>query len=352
MKKEMFKFKSWVRASLALLWQGCFVAALLMVAPCLADVSDEGEDPFAQRNMAILSGELSPGFLREEPLFNEEFLFDDEGMPFSEKDFLSMRVMSKGNTFLFHRLNEPGYQPQQDLTESHKVFNILLSKALSRILFDATKLWPFDHGGTCTAMALDFLARYLNECKRMTNEEEITLHITNFRPYYQFSTSTFMSRQAAYNTITIPDSEGLNSEDLKYRKMQSLANYHNIKLTPVTGSIKHADILFGRVDFKKIIQDLPLGSYVIRALSPTNNHKQEVYGHTMILIKKKDFSIFFDNSEGAAKITEEPVRGDDPAIQMGEYIENAMIDWWIPEYRVYRASSGRGGCKHLSTEKT
>lgn len=316
--------------------------ASLMTGACLKAESSETTDSFMERNILLLSGEMTPS--EEERISNEERSAFDENA-YSEESLVFERSYKKQKSFLFERINGTTHHGQ-DLDKSMNVYEELVAHSLPTIVFKEEKLYPFDHRGTCSAMALDFLARYFSTCRGCVDHEDaISAQIAKFNTYYEVPTSTIISRQAAYNTITVEDNEDLEVEEIKFRKMQSLANYHNIKLTPQTESMSLNDIVDGQIDFKKVISDLPQGSYVIRALSPTDNDKQEWYGHTMILIKKKGFSIFFDNAKGAAKITEET------DIELGEHLEETMLNWRIPEYRIYRARIGAGGCRNLSLEE-
>lgn len=337
-------YQSWMR----LLVCKSFLT-LAMVIPSYTQAS-EIEDPFMERNLAILSGQ-APHLLEEIGLGNQSPAFDDDQWILQE-DGSPLQVIRKVgvlDSFLFKREYSDN-EGAQNVDESRKVFNVLVAKALSRIIFQRATIYPFDNRGTCSAMALDFLARYIQVRSQLIDEDEITAHVASFSPFYRTSNSTFMSRQAAYNTIAVSNisyddaMHELNNDKIKYRKMQSLANYHNIKLNPRTGSIPLREIESGRAEFKQKINQLPKGYYVIRALSPTNNHKLEHYGHTMILVKESGFAIFFDNASGAIKITSELDQ------DVGEHVEGVMIKWGIPEYRVYKAGCGNGGCVHLSTE--
>lgn len=325
---------------------GLLLAAMMMTSGLIAVESNENEttDVFMERNLSLLSGEITID-PEEETIFDEERSAFDEAVQ-DQDGIFKERPFKKHKSFLFERIQGAGYQHGQNLDESTRVYEELVSHSLPKIVFKQEKIWPFDYQGVCSAMALDFLARYFTTCRNcFTNEETMSAQIAQFNAYYKVPTAMIISRQAAYNTITVEDDEGLDAEELKYRKIQSLANYHNIHLEPITGSIPLQNIESGQVDFKKIITQLPQGSYVIRALSPTDNDKKEWYGHTMILIKKKGFSIFFDNAKGAAKITEETDS------ELGEHLEAALVTWHIPEYRIYRARMGAGGCKNLSTEE-
>ena len=231
-----------------------------------------------------------------------------------------------GNKYIFENL---GYCPnaKQVSTLSKKAFEYIDSRHTPHIKFNQSKLFPFDDGGVCTARALDFLARYHVECQHKIDPEARRICVKQFKPYLSLVTSAFISRQAAYNTIEIKNSRGIDKDALKEEKMQSLVNYHGFKITPVTGTLQTSLLEDRSLDLRDEIDQLPEGSYIVRMLYPANNVKGEYFGHTMIFIKSKDLSIYYDHVEGPLEVTQD----------LWETIREILIDWSIPEFRIYHA---------------
>ncbi|WP_098038399.1 hypothetical protein [Estrella lausannensis] len=256
---------------------------------------------------------------------------NDETAPPQKRDLF-------GNQYLFYR---EGTCPNSEQIESQskKVYNLLKSKQRPLISFNKTKLIPFDNGGTCSAMALDFLARYITVCSKKRSAEERRECVINFQPFYAKNNKTFVSRQAAYNTIEVKADTPQSEEEIKQQKIQSLANYHGMHLTPVMGTVTMRQLENG-FDLKGVIDQLPEGTYVVRMLSPANNAKREYYGHTMTFVKNKDFSVYYDNSRGPLEVTED----------LGETVREILIDWGIPEFRIYHATCGDRGCSNLKND--
>ncbi len=247
----------------------------------------------------------------------------------------------KNDDLFFKREGSHAPNTTQKIPLSKKKFKTIKRSHPSAIDFDENKLTPFDNGGTCSAMALDFLTRYLTECQPTNDTEVIKQKVTNFSPYYRANNTTFVSRQAAYNTIKVVDESGVfNEDEIKQQKMQSLANYHQIELLPVTDSIKLKEVWDSIYGFCDFIDGLPEGAYLVRALYPRNNHKKEWFGHTMVLIKGEELSLYFDNAYGANDITN----------QVGKFVTVKMVEWGIPEFRLYHASCPENGCRNLSNE--
>lgn len=260
-----------------------------------------------------------------------------------------MDEMNFGGEYLFRRTFEHSSDTRPNLDESYKVLQIIHERALPGVDFGLD--WNpvlsshFENLGIGSAMALDFLARYINECSNLT-DNEISLHVREFEPYYAIQTPIFVAREHAFENVAFPDSWGVSSEIVKYRKLQSIANYHDIKLEPVTNSLKRKDIKNRKASFKKMIDDLPVSTYVIRALDSAPLDSKE-YGYTMILVKNQDFSIFYDCNEGASKINKASGK---LSIKLGEYIADFLIELPFSEFRVYKATCAQEGCTNLSSE--
>ncbi len=232
---------------------------------------------------------------------------------------------------------------EQQVEQSQNAFNQLSEMRPSYVGFNLSALVPFDGAGTCSAMALDFMARYKTECELFPSEEERSYCIQSFQPFYRMDNDTFISRQAAYNTIRI-DQEiaGSAPELIKAQKMQSLANFHHLLLEPATDSLLLSEIIDRKVNLAAIINNLPDDTYVIRAHYPYENHKGELYGHTMILVKNKALTVFFDNSQGAKRLPK----------NCGKALSRELVDWGIPEIRFYKAACDEQGCVNISEQKT
>jgi hypothetical protein len=243
------------------------------------------------------------------------------------------------DTFLFKR-REGCINCDQNLNLSSDVFQAIDANKPEKIYFSSAKIYPFDYAGTCSAMALDFLARFRSKCNHLSNAQDKKVCVKSFEPFYLANRSTFSSRQAAYNTIGIHPQYRNQSESIKHQKMQSLANYHRLNIKPLTDTIHVSDIEKKPNAFKKKIAQLPTGTYLIRAILPADNEKMEWYGHTMILIKSPELSIYYDNATGAEDITG----------NVENHVRDVLLHWQIPEIRIYQATCPPDGCINLSEE--
>jgi hypothetical protein len=248
--------------------------------------------------------------------------------------------------YIFERNNSIYFQTTQNFEMTKEVFEQIKKKQFWAIDFVPDSL-VFDNRGTCSAMALDFLARYITCVKNEPNLENRLEILRGFNPYYHFNTNTFTSRQAAFNTVTIEleareNLELLDPDVIKELKMHSLANYHDIELRAATPTINRNVVAATPGSLKSIIDDLPNGEYIIRSISPNNNHKLESFGHTTILIKHPELSLFYDNAKGLRRIDYQ---------ELSDYIEEELTVYRsIPEIMIFRAFCESDTCANLSEE--
>jgi len=254
------------------------------------------------------------------------------------------------------------------------------------VCFSEEGMLPWAPRGTCSARALDFLARHINECSLTDGSfAQQTCCIEKFGPFYERG-SVFQSRQAAFDTIQVDRrNASISAEDLKTAKMASLAALHGMNLRPMTqeslelGGLtrsvyasclsrseinqvsKATDGLIGTKTVRdwwccldstdssihpneqEIIDkfnELPLGRYLIRGILPEDNHKQETHGHSMALVKSNQGNFFFDPAGGAVAIVRNLGRSGAAKI-LAEHI-------WYTGIRIYEASCGENGCKNLA----
>lgn len=253
------------------------------------------------------------------------------------------RFFHRGKKLLFDREDLSRAQGEQDLFISQEVFDSIKATKLPRIDFNESKLDPFDHRGTCSAMALDFLARYEITAATTENKKELVSALKNFKPYYRANTTTFSSRQAAFNTIEIKSEYRDTQREINNeQKMKSLALYHNIKLLAATESLSMKKIKNGSINFPSIVNRLSSGSYIIRLQKPADNEKMEQFGHTVCLIKNPSFCFFYDCITGVEEISG----------NIGQEVLDSLLltVGYIPELRIYKALVGPGGARNISSE--
>ncbi len=177
-----------------------------------------------------------------------------------------------------------GYVNQKEV---NKIIVSLQSSKEPFINFNEKKVVGEIYGGTCTAMSLTFVKKFL---KAKNNVEVI-------KDKFRASNEKLRNIQAAFNTIEIIRSNDV--VDYSKNKIQSLANYYKLK---INNSSKELDInkieSEGENEFNNEINKLQLGIYVIRALKPSTNEKLEEYGHTMIYIKTTKINLLYDPNYG------------------------------------------------------
>lgn len=243
--------------------------------------------------------------------------------------------------YLFEREEPCSDDLEQEYELAKEVYAFIRKERPAKVDFDSMLLNEPVNSHTCSAMALDFLTRYMKECSSLKKAADCKKCVQNFGRFYRASTVTFGSRQAAFNTIKVDHKYALSEpESIKDRKIQSLANYYGLKLKPATRTVKFSEISKDPQKFMDSIDKLKDGLYVIRAIKPVDNVKMESYGHTMVLIKGKNFSVYYDNKYGAADITDD----------VAGYVKDKLIAWKIPEIKFYTAEYQKGAPHHLAKD--
>lgn len=167
------------------------------------------------------------------------------------------------------------------------------------IHFNKSKIVDQLVGGTCSAMALQFVDRYFQIKKSCEGSEQILKQIAAIGIQFSASSAEMRDRQAAYNTIEVVKSS--EERDFSKNKMQSLANDHNLS---IKFSSNEMDV--EKLDTEQSLQNdvdaLPEGAYLVRIIKPANNEKLEEHGHSLIYIREQGVNLFYDPNLGARNL--------------------------------------------------
>ncbi len=198
------------------------------------------------------------------------------------------------------------------------------------------------------SMALDFVARYLTHCSTDDNKAAC---VKKFEPFYTLKSSKLMTREALYGILL--ENKNYDMEDFEYaedevpvelqdsirhNRLQSIADYQNLKVEPVTSAILIEDIQSNAINLKKILADLPSSVYLIRGLDSYNS----VYKHLAVFIKNKDSIIYFDATEGAF------YEKNSNKSNLIKEIDFQIADWPFSEIRIYKVSCNENECTNIA----
>lgn len=190
-------------------------------------------------------------------------------------------------------------------------------------------------GGTCSAMAFEFLDTYFKLKKSASFQSFETKKLKNrFKEAgKKFATSSeeMRVRQAAFNTIVVKQSETSETNvDLSKNKIQSILNYHGYKIDYASEEMD-VTTLTSSSDLHPKMEKMPEGVYVIRILKPADNEKLEEHGHTSIYVKEKKFGLFYDSNKGLRKLSK---------LRHGSILFESFKDcfetWQVHKARFYR----------------
>ena len=98
-----------------------------------------------------------------------------------------------------------------------QICNQLNAQRIQGVFFNAMAVEPNIHGGTCSAMTLDYIDQYLKLKAQGKTSFEALIKIS---PRYRTSSQEFMNHQAAFNTISKQPQE--NSPDFKRDKIAAM----------------------------------------------------------------------------------------------------------------------------------
>ena len=190
--------------------------------------------------------------------------------------------------------------------EAESIRQILENRSPPGIIFNPTKTEDFCQGGTCSAMSLTLLEKYLKMQKTHLESSDHTPEIltkwTNDVGVELTSSSEIMrTRQVAYNTIEVIKTS--DEIDFAKNKIQALANYHNLSINHYS---KEMDIkeLFNQPEASLEMEALPEGAYLVRMTKPKDNEKLEDFGHSFVYIKSKELNLFYDPNQGMRDLKE------------------------------------------------
>lgn len=183
----------------------------------------------------------------------------------------------------------------------------------------------FLYGGTCSAMALDFIEFY-RTLKAQNDPADVFLKKLKEMGArrYRRSSAEMRARQAAFNCIRVDLAE---SEDPSKDKIQSLANFHDFKIDHFCEEFKSND-----PRLKEAVANLPYGVYLVRMRHPANNQKQELFGHSMVFVHDPEYTLFYDPNEGVENLS-----GIKDAEEWASHVvQTYMACWYGAEIRCYR----------------
>lgn len=163
--------------------------------------------------------------------------------------------------------------------------------------------------GVCTAHCLSFLSIYL----RSFRNEILTQAITRrHKPFFKSwddrvikclnacpNDTEIRTNQAALNTITKISCSELSLDDFLEAKVASLCALKALKVLSASPNLidfNNKSENENKKAFFQIFDDLEAGAHILRGICSIDNQGNELYGHSMALIKTEFGSYFFDPS--------------------------------------------------------
>lgn len=169
------------------------------------------------------------------------------------------------------------------------------------IKFNPKKVQPFINGGACSAMSLKFLETYFEAKRSSENEfnemepQKCVDFLIKHKHEFASCSQELRHRQAAYNTIEV----NTNGKELDYSrsKIEALAHDRSLKIDHAS-SEQDLCTMKDSSELLRELEQLPDGAFLIRMIKPAQNEKLEEYGHSLVYVKEKGMSLFYDPNYG------------------------------------------------------
>lgn len=251
------------------------------------------------------------------------------------EDVRNFRLIQKGS--------QKGKDGWIDQPQALAIVDELNRKAPSSVQFNKLRMKDELSGGTCSAMSLAFLRKYLEQRAQFQNPLEA---FTAIAPDFATSSATFRTIQVAYNTILRKD----HSDDFKQDKIAALLQ-HELPGATIDRVSALIDLNSEKsLDSLEFLYDtLPDGHYVVRALHPGSDspderaifdptingtrQKEEVYGHTTIFVKEGGGRYYYDPATGPIQLNHSE--------QLGMILSWQNTRWALPAIRFYKIGHSR-----------
>jgi hypothetical protein len=227
-----------------------------------------------------------------------------------------------------HRGDQSGGSGLVSRDRVQQICNTLNSERVRGVFFNAQTVENHVGGGTCSAMAIDFINEYLQtKAQKPSSPSKI---IEKISQRYTHSSKEFMHNQAAFNTIEKNSRE--YTTDFKKDKIAAMLKlYHR----NVGYCSEEVDLSSHTADRKisQIISRLPKGIFLIRALHLAQNPKEELVGHSSVLINEDQGIFFYDPNHGTAELQQR-----NAGRITYDFLRQAYRQFNIPHVRLYRVS--------------
>lgn len=155
-------------------------------------------------------------------------------------------------------------------------------------------------GGVCSSASLIFLHTYTyfkEIYKTRSLSDKVQYALDSTFPARNGKDNTIAIIQAAMNTIGRKSpSIDVDTTQFRLAKVDGLARFFDMKVE--TASTPFYTSLVTLDELKEIINNLEMGTHLLRIVRNYANEKGEKYGHTLALIKEEDVSFFFDANLG------------------------------------------------------
>lgn len=235
----------------------------------------------------------------------------------------------RANTWLFRGTQGPGLG-KVDVLRAEHIRQRLDTQRVKGISFNPDTISDFIFGGTCSAMALEFIHEYFKRAHFEKSLKERLNHVIRMGDQFATSSEERRARQMAYNTIEVVKVN--ETVDYCRNKIQSLANDFFLQINYASKKMNLIEDQKNKIT--DTVEKLPDGVFLVRVLKPASSKKLEIHGHSMVYIKENGVCLFYDPNQGVKYY----LADSNHAETTFEFLQNTLQPFGCSEARFYRLS--------------
>ncbi|MCH9633793.1 MAG: hypothetical protein S4CHLAM7_05260 [Chlamydiae bacterium] len=203
------------------------------------------------------------------------------------------------------------------------------------VSFHADRLEKVCYGGTCSTQSLNFIEKFLS-----SKENDFHEKVIESADQCVESSLILRTEQAALNTIIKDPS--IPSEDFSKAKVESILGLKSYNISyasePINDNLSK-DLTYKA--FEERVTKLPEGIYFVRMLRPTDNEKEEIYGHSVVFLNFDEGHYFWNPMGGLTQIASQDV-----VKSLYNCIERDQKRFLLKNPRFYRISQEQPSIVH------
>ncbi len=293
-------------------------------------ISRETVAPWCLANSYFVRNYSCHHVSQDQSAFRNQIINQVTAPIFTSRQIVSVDSFPNKPRYWVFRGDQRGCYGGVSVSKVEEIVASLGVKSPLGICFNKNKITSFLMGGACSALALEFVERYLRLQKDMMsgkieNQEPYFDRVKKIGTHLAQSCEAMRTRQRAFNTIEVI--QPCVSLDPFQSKVQALANFHSLFITHSSTEINvHKQL--DEAEVCNVVDGLPNGAYFLRIIKPAQNEKLEEHGHSLVFVKENGMKLVYDPNFGLENLA-------------GEKPSRALLQSFITNFNSYQVSKAR-----------